>query len=91
MPLKVLIVGKGGREHALAWKISKSPKVDRVYVLPGNGGTSQLPKTESVGNVALNNYPAMVEVAKQLQVDGPNGRGARRRSCGWHRGTLLWQ
>lgn len=34
--MKILIVGSGGREHALAWKLAQSPKVDAIYVLPGN-------------------------------------------------------
>ena len=37
--MKVLIVGSGGREHALSWKISKSPLVKEIFVAPGNGGT----------------------------------------------------
>ena len=40
--LKVLIIGSGGREHALAWKLAKSPRVDTVITAPGNGGTSAL-------------------------------------------------
>ena len=39
--MKVLIVGSGGREHALAWKIGQSARVDRVFVAPGNAGTAQ--------------------------------------------------
>ena len=38
--MKVLVVGGGGREHALAWKLAQSPKVQAVYVAPGNGGTA---------------------------------------------------
>ena len=38
--MKVLVIGSGGREHALAWKITQSPKVQMVYVAPGNGGTA---------------------------------------------------
>ena len=38
--MKVLVVGNGGREHALAWKISCSSRVDRVFVAPGNAGTA---------------------------------------------------
>ena len=39
--MKVLVVGNGGREHALAWKIAQSPRVDAVYVAPGNAGTAR--------------------------------------------------
>ena len=38
--MKILVVGSGGREHALAWKLAQSPRVQRVYVAPGNGGTA---------------------------------------------------
>ncbi|MGE0606093.1 MAG: phosphoribosylamine--glycine ligase, partial [Pirellulales bacterium] len=38
--MNVLIIGNGGREHALAWKIKQSPRVDRVFVAPGNAGTA---------------------------------------------------
>ncbi len=37
--MKILIVGSGGREHALAWKIAQSPQAEKVYCAPGNGGT----------------------------------------------------
>ncbi|RQD77308.1 phosphoribosylamine--glycine ligase N-terminal domain-containing protein, partial [Desulfonatronospira sp. MSAO_Bac3] len=38
--MRVLIVGSGGREHALAWKIRQSPRVERLFIAPGNGGTA---------------------------------------------------
>ena len=41
--MKVLVVGSGGREHALAWKAAQSPLVDTVYVAPGNAGTALEP------------------------------------------------
>ncbi|PWY78625.1 phosphoribosylamine-glycine ligase [Aspergillus eucalypticola CBS 122712] len=74
--LRVLIVGNGGREHALAWKLTQSPRVDIVYVAPGNGGTAQGPdsKIQSV-NVKGNDYPGLVAFAQQngvnLVVPGP--------------------
>jgi phosphoribosylamine--glycine ligase len=41
--MKVLVVGNGGREHAMAWKLAQSPKIQQVYVAPGNGGTARDP------------------------------------------------
>jgi phosphoribosylamine-glycine ligase len=42
MRKKILIIGSGGREHALAWKIAQSPKLGKLYVAPGNGGTREV-------------------------------------------------
>jgi len=58
--VNVLVVGSGGREHALGWKISQSPKVDKVYYAPGNGGTeNNIPiaadKIDELANFALKN------------------------------------
>ncbi|WP_313313373.1 phosphoribosylamine--glycine ligase [Pulveribacter sp.] len=70
--MKILVIGGGGREHALAWKIAQSPKASRVYVAPGNGGTALSPKLE---NVALNDVRALREWAQEnkigLTVVGP--------------------
>ena len=41
--MNILVIGGGGREHALAWKLAQSPKVQMVYVAPGNGGTAARP------------------------------------------------
>nr|GAT48423.1 phosphoribosylformylglycinamidine cyclo-ligase [Mycena chlorophos] len=65
--MEILVLGGGGREHALAWKLSQSALVQHIYVCPGNGGTDQLPKTV---NISLNpwDFPALVAFALEKQV-----------------------
>ena len=46
--MKVMIIGSGGREHALAWKTAQSPRVEHVYVVPGNAGTATETKVSNV-------------------------------------------
>jgi phosphoribosylamine---glycine ligase len=58
--VKVLVIGGGGREHALAWKLAQSPKVQAVYVAPGNGGTALDPRLE---NIAITDVKALREWA----------------------------
>jgi phosphoribosylamine--glycine ligase len=70
--MKVLVVGKGGREHALVWKLAQSPRVTRVYCAPGNAGTAE----EGVNvPVDVNDFDALVRFARQegvgLTVVGP--------------------
>ncbi|GBE77795.1 Bifunctional purine biosynthetic protein [Sparassis crispa] len=67
MSLRVLIVGSGGREHALAWKLSQSHLVDHIYVCPGNGGTSQVPKTTNL-DASPSNFSSLVERAVLLDI-----------------------
>ena len=45
--MNILVVGSGGREHALAWRIAQSPRVQKVFVAPGNGGTGTAAAKES--------------------------------------------
>ena len=47
--MKVLIVGSGGREHAIAWSVAKSPKVDKIYCAPGNAGISEYAECVDIG------------------------------------------
>ena len=70
--MKVLVIGGGGREHALAWKLAQSPKVQAVYVAPGNGGTARDPRLENVpitDVVALREWAQKEKIA--LTVVGP--------------------
>jgi phosphoribosylamine-glycine ligase len=74
--LRILVVGNGGREHAFAWKLSQSPRVDIVYVAPGNGGTGLGGSSKIANaNVKGNDYPGLVAFAQQngvnLVVPGP--------------------
>lgn len=70
--MKILVIGSGGREHALAWKLAKSEKVKKVFVAPGNGGTALEDKLE---NIAVSGSEALVDFAEQnriaLTVVGP--------------------
>ena len=70
--MKLLVIGSGGREHALAWKLAQSPRVQKVFVAPGNGGTAAEPGLE---NVALTAIPELIAFARkekvQLTVVGP--------------------
>lgn len=66
--MKVLIVGGGGREHALAWKTAQSPNINRVYVAPGNAGTVHESKVTNVP-VPAEDIPALVGFAKREKID----------------------
>jgi phosphoribosylamine--glycine ligase len=66
--MKILIVGNGGREHALAWKAAQSPLAERVYVAPGNGGTAQESKVENLP-IAADDVPALVRFATAQAID----------------------
>ncbi len=72
--MRVLIIGSGGREHALAWKTSQSPSVHRVYVAPGNAGTAVEPKVENIA-IDGDDFPALADFAEQrgigLTIVGP--------------------
>lgn len=64
--MKVLIVGSGGREHAIAWKVSQSNLVDKIYIAPGNGGTD---KEEKCENVNLENNIDILNFAVDNKID----------------------
>lgn len=67
--LRILLIGKGGREHALAWKLNKSPSVEHVYVAPGNGGTARgLAKVSNIETTRADDYPALITLARSLNI-----------------------
>ncbi len=70
--MKILVVGSGGREHALAWKLTHSPRVQKVYVAPGNGGTATEPGLENVPLTDIRSLAAFAErEGVYLTVVGP--------------------
>ena len=66
--MKILVIGSGGREHALAWKLAQSPRVSEVIVAPGNAGTATEPKCRNA-NVAVNNLDGLLSLARNARVD----------------------
>ena len=65
--MKILLIGQGGREHALAWRLRKSDLVEHIYVAPGNGGTLREPKVENIDISALD-FPALIQFAKENDI-----------------------
>ena len=91
--MKILVIGGGGREHALAWKCAQSPRVERVFVAPGNAGTALEPKVTNV-DIPAEDAAALLDFAARedvgLTIVGPEGPlvagivdrfAAARRAC----------
>ena len=64
--MKILIIGSGGREHALAWKLVQSPRITKVYCAPGNAGTAMLGENVAIG---AEDIPALAQFARREGVD----------------------
>ena len=64
--MKVLIVGSGGREHAIAWSVSQSKKVDKIYCAPGNGGISQIAECVDIAAMEFDN---LADFAEKNEID----------------------
>ena len=74
--MKLLVIGSGGREHALAWKLAQSPRVTEVLVAPGNAGTAREPKCRNVDVGATDIDGLLALVAREgvsVTVVGPEG------------------
>ena len=63
--MKLLVIGSGGREHALAWRLAKSPRIQKVYVAPGNAGTA---RENGLENVAITSVDDLVAFAEREQI-----------------------
>jgi phosphoribosylamine--glycine ligase len=63
--MKLLVIGSGGREHALAWKLAQSPRVQKVFVAPGNGGTAL---EDGLENVAITDFNELISFSRQQNV-----------------------
>jgi phosphoribosylamine--glycine ligase len=66
--MKILVIGSGGREHAIAWKAAASGMVEKVFVAPGNAGTEREPRVENVG-IPVTDINALARFAKDKQID----------------------
>jgi len=66
--MKILVIGSGGREHALAWKAAQSPEVEKVFVAPGNAGTAREAKLENVA-IGVEDIAALVAFARDNAID----------------------
>ena len=64
--MKILVIGSGGREHALAWKLAQSPKASKVFVAPGNGGTVL---DKRLNNLPISDIAALRDFALAEKID----------------------
>ena len=68
--LRILLVGNGGREHALAWKLNQSARVEAIFVVPGNGGTATgMAKVSNAEDVSPSDFPSLVKFAKKIHAN----------------------
>lgn len=65
--MNIMVVGGGGREHAIAWKLAQSPKCENLYAVPGNPGMAEI--AECVAGVSINDNAALVSLAKEKAID----------------------
>ena len=79
--MKILVIGSGGREHALAWRLAQSPRVEKVYVAPGNAGTAGTPNLE---NLAITDLNELADFAASNDIAFTVVRSPARQGCCQH-------
>ncbi|KXT01864.1 hypothetical protein AC578_2161 [Pseudocercospora eumusae] len=67
--LRILLIGNGGREHTLAWKLAQSDRVEEIHVVPGNGGTAGVQKCKNISAVSAEDFDALVKHAKENKLN----------------------
>lgn len=65
--MRILVLGSGGREHAIVWKLSKSTTVEKIFLAPGNGGSYQEPNVINT-DLSIADFPALVRFATENEV-----------------------
>ncbi|NCS66555.1 MAG: phosphoribosylamine--glycine ligase, partial [Betaproteobacteria bacterium] len=63
--MKLLVIGSGGREHALAWRLAQGSRIQKIYVAPGNGGTAH---EDGLENVALTAIPELIDFVRKERI-----------------------
>ena len=67
--MKILVIGSGGREHAIAWKLASSPRVREVIVAPGNAGTARETRVRNAANLAVTDVDGLLALARSEKID----------------------
>ena len=67
--MKLLVIGSGGREHALAWRLAKSPRIQKVFVAPGNAGTARENGLETVSYTHLRAHETVLDLVCRLLLE----------------------
>lgn len=65
--MRILVLGGGGREHTICYSLSKSPKLQKLYCLPGNGGISEI--AETIENISISDFGSIIKICKEKEID----------------------